>query len=130
MGEHKNINNADAILLASWKLFHYRPLALNFLKEAADAYEEHIITPVFPSATRWTYHGRACKAVYDGYQQLLVALSVALNERREPEAMGLFAVLAEEEFLATLLLLRDIFDAIAPLNLALQKSHESLFVWC
>ena len=40
--------------------------------------------------------------------------------------MGLFAALAEEEFLATLLLLRDIFDAIAPLNLALQKSHESL----
>ena len=40
--------------------------------------------------------------------------------------MGLFAALEEDEFLATLLLLRDIFDAIAPLNLALQKSHELL----
>ena len=81
--------------------------------------------PICLHFTRWTAHGRACKAVYDGYQQLLVALSVALNERREPEAMGLFAALAEE-FLATLLLLRDIFDAIAPLNLALQESNESL----
>ena len=81
---------------------------------------------VCPRVTRWTAHGRACKTVYDGYQQLLVALSVALNERQGPEAMGLFAVLGEEEFLATLLLLGDIFDAITHLNLALQKSHESL----
>ena len=64
--------------------------------------------------------------VYDEYQQLLVALSAASNERWESEAMGLFTALAEEEFLATLLLYRDIFDAIAPLNLALQKSHVSL----
>ena len=82
--------------------------------------------PVCLSVTRWTAHGRACKTVYDSYQQLLVTLSVALNERWEPEAMGLFAALAEEKFLATLLLLSDIFDAITPLNLALQKSHESL----
>ena len=123
---HTNINNRDATLLASWKYFHYCPLALHFLKEAVDAYEEHIITPVCPSITRWTAHERARKAVYDGYQQLLVTLSVALNERWEPEAMGLFAALVKEEFLATLLLLMDISDAIAPLNLALQKIHESL----
>ena len=49
-----------------------------------------------------------------------------MNERWKPEAMGLFAALVKEEFLATLLLLMDISDAIAPLNLALQKSHESL----
>ena len=50
MGEYTNINNADATLLASWKYFQYRPLALNFLKETADDYEEHIITPVCPSS--------------------------------------------------------------------------------
>ena len=60
--------------------------------------------------------------------KLLVTLFVALNERWEPEAMGLFSALAEEEFLATLLLFRNIFDAIAPLNLALRKSHESLYL--
>ena len=43
MGEYKNINNTDTTLLA---------LALNFLKEAANAYEEHVITPVCPSVTR------------------------------------------------------------------------------
>ena len=126
MGAYTNINNRDVTLLPSWKYFNYCPLALHFLKEAVDAYEEHIITPGCPSITRWTAHGRACKAVYDGYQQLLVTLSVALNERWEPEAMGLFAALVKEEFFATLLLLMDISDAIAPLNLALQKSHESL----
>ena len=59
--------------------------------------------------------------------KLLFTLSVALNER-EPEAIGLFAALAEEKFLATLLLFRNIFDAITPLNLALRKSHESLYL--
>ena len=88
--------------------------------------EEHLITSVCPSVTRWKAHGRGCKVLYDGYQQLLVALYVALNERQEPETKDLFSALAEEEFLATLLLLRVIFDAITPLNLALQKSQESL----
>ena len=118
MDEYTNINNVDATLLALWKYFQYRPLALNFLKETADDYEEHIITPICPSVTRWTAHGKSCKAVYDGYQQLLVALSVALNERREPEAIGLLVALAKEEFLATLLLLRDIFDVIPPFKLS------------
>ena len=126
MGDYTNTNNADATLLSLWKYFRYCPLPRNFLKEAADTYEQHVVTPVCPSVTGWTAHGRACKAVYDGYQQLLVTLSDALNEIQELGAMGLFAALAEEEFLVTLLLLRVIFDAIAPLNLALQKSHESL----
>ena len=41
-------------------------------------------------------------AVYDGCQQLLVNLSVAMNERQEPEAMGLFAALVEEIYLMQL----------------------------
>lgn len=40
--------------------------------------------------------------------------------------MNLFAALVEEEFLAALLFLRDIFDIITYLNLVLQKSLESL----
>ena len=125
MGEYTNISSTDATLLALWKYFHYRPLGLNVLKEPAHAYEEHVIIPVFPSATRCRAHGEACKVVYDRYQQLLVALSVALNERREPEAMDRFVALAEEELLTTLLLPRDIIDAIASLNLALGEKLES-----
>ena len=40
--------------------------------------------------------------------------------------MNLFAALVEEEILAALLFLRDIFDIITYLNLVLQKSLESL----
>ena len=96
MGEYINISNTDATLLALWKYSHDCTLALNFLKEAVDAYGEHVIAPVCSSVTRWTTHGRAWKAAYDAYQQLLVALSVALNERREPKAVDLFAALGEE----------------------------------
>ena len=53
MGKYTNINNVDATLLALWKyLFHYHPLALNFLKEAATAYKEHVTTALCPSVTR------------------------------------------------------------------------------
>ena len=117
MGEYTNISSTDATLLALWKYFHYHPLGLNVLKEPAHAYEEHVIIPAFPSATRCRAHGEACKVVYD--------LSVALNERREPEAMDRFVALAEEELLTTLLLPRDIIDAIASLNLALGEKLES-----
>ena len=53
MGKYTNINSADATLLALWKyFFHYHPLALNFLKEAAEAYKEHVTTPLCPKVTR------------------------------------------------------------------------------
>ena len=40
--------------------------------------------------------------------------------------MGLFAALVKEESLATIFLLRYILNGIALLNLAQQKSHDSL----
>ena len=41
--------------------------------------------PVCPSVTRWTANGRTCKAVYDGYEQLFVALSVAMKDRSQKQ---------------------------------------------
>ena len=46
-----DVLSADATLLALWKFFHYCPLAINFLKNAADAYEECHMTPISPSVT-------------------------------------------------------------------------------
>ena len=70
MVEYTNINNAGATVLAFWKYFYYCPLALN-LKESTDGFEQHVIMPVCPSVTRWTAHGGACEAVYDGYQHCI-----------------------------------------------------------
>ena len=39
-----DVFSADATLIALWKLFHYRRLAINFLKNAADLYEECHVT--------------------------------------------------------------------------------------
>ena len=86
-----DVLSADATLLALWKFFHCRPLAINFLlKNAADAYEEYHVTPVSPSLTRWTAHEIACKSLCDGYRQILSALSACVNERKEPNALGIF----------------------------------------
>ena len=43
-----------------------------------------------------------------------------------PEALGLFPEIEDEEFTATILMLSDVFDAVRPLNLVLQKGDGSL----
>ena len=49
-----------------------------------------------------------------------------MNARKEPEALGLFSEIKDEEFTATILMLCEVFDAVHPLNLVLQKGDGSL----
>ena len=119
LNEFPSVADADATLLALWKFFHFRPSA--FLENTSEIYGEPTIAPVCPSITRWTTHDRACKNLYNGYKLFLSALIVCLNERKEPEAPGLFTEIKDEEFTASILMLCDVFDAVHPLNLVLQK---------
>ena len=48
------------------------------------------------------------------------------KERKEPEALGIFMAITSENFIASLLILRDIFKATAPLNLVLQTDNKQL----
>ena len=114
------------MLLSLWKYFHYRPLAVNFLQEFAEAYNENQALPVCPSTTRWTSQGRACKALYEGYKAQIGALTMYYNERKEPKALGIFMAITSEILIASLLMQRDVFEAIAPLNLVLQTGNEQL----
>ena len=107
MNHFPDVLSADATL-------HYRPLAIYFLKNAADAYEKCHVTPVSPSATRWTDHDRACTSLCDGYKQILSALSTCVNERKEPDALSIFQEISSKRFLATILMLHDVFAAIQP----------------
>ena len=116
----------DIALFSLWKYFHYRPLAVNFLQEFAEVYNENQALPVCPSTTRWTSHGRACKALYEDYRAQIGALTVCYNERKEPEALGIFIAITSEIFTASILMLRDVFKAIAPPNLVLQTGNEQL----
>ena len=116
----------DVMLLSLWKYFHYRPLAVNFLQEFAKAYNENQALPVCPSTTRWTSQGRACKALYEGYKAQIGALTMYYNERKEPKALGIFMAITSEILIASLLMQRDVFEAIAPLNLVLQTGNKQL----
>ena len=58
--------------------------------------------------------------------KFLIALTVCLNKRKEPEALGLFTEIKDEEFTTSILMLRDIFDAVHPLNLVIQKGDGLL----
>ena len=99
---------------------------MSFMENVAEIYGESLVIPVCPSVTRWTAHDRACKSLYDGYKQFLNALGVCVNERKESETVGIFSEITDCEFIATILTLRDVFDAVQPLNLVLQKGDGSL----
>ena len=114
------------MFLALRKYFHYRHLAVNFLENASEIYGKPSIVYVCPSVTGWTAHDRACKNLYNGYKQFLSALPVRLNERKEPKALGLFTEIKDEEFTATILMLREVTNTVLPLNFVLQKDHGLL----
>ena len=116
----------DTMLLSLWKYFHYRTVAVNFLQEFAEAYDENQVLPVCPSTARWTFHGRACKALYEGYQAQIGAITLCYNKKKEPEALHIFMAITSEIFIASLRMLRDVFKAIAPLNLVLQTGNKQL----
>ena len=84
------------------------------MENVADIYDEMLVTPVCPSVTRWTGHDRACKCLCDGYKQFLHTLGVCVNEHSEPEATGYFAEITDGFFIATILMLRDVFEAVQP----------------
>ena len=58
----------------------------------------------------------------------MLALATCVNERKEPDALGIFVEITSPKFLATILMLCDIFAGVQPLNLTLQKSGESLIL--
>ena len=64
--------------------------------------------------------------MYEGYQAQIGALTMCYNERKEPKALGIFMAITSEIFIASLLMLRDVLEAIAPLNLVLQTGNEQL----
>ena len=47
------------------------------------------------------------------------ALATYVNERKEPDALGIFVEIASPKFLATILMVCDLFAGVQPLNLAL-----------
>ena len=93
------IFSADTTL---WKFFHYQPLAMSFIKNAAEVFQEDSVVPLCPNVTRWTAHDRACKSIYNGYKQYFAALFVCVNERIEPDTMRVFEELSSPQFVSTI----------------------------
>ena len=126
MSEFKSVFSANGALLTLLKLFHFRPITLNFLEKVADIYGKLLVTQVVPSATRWNIHDCTCKSLCKGYKQFLHTFDVCVNEHSEPGVLGIFSEITDRTFIATILMLRDISETVHPLNLILQKGDGSL----
>ena len=108
------------------EIFPLSTLAVIYIKIAAEVFQEDSMVPVCSSVTTWTAHNRACKSICNGYKHYPAALTVYVNKRNEPDAIGTFEQLSSLQYISTILLLRDLFIAVQPLNLALHKSIVNL----
>ena len=72
------------------------------------------------------YNDRACMVVFKNFQAVLQALSTCYNERKEAEALGLFIQAVSLCNISTILMLLEVFSAITPLTLCLQKSQDKI----
>ena len=100
---------------------------MNLLQECSEIYGNiSSVVPVCPSTTRWTAHDRACMVVFKNFQAILQALSTCYNERKEAEALGLFIQAVSPCNISTILMLLEVFSAITPLRLCLQKSQDKI----
>ena len=52
------------------------------------------------------------KSLCDGYEQILSTLSICVNERKEPDALGIVQEISSKRYLATILMLPDVFADI------------------
>ncbi|XP_052245734.1 uncharacterized protein LOC127854716 [Dreissena polymorpha] len=81
--------DADALLLAIWKLFHYSPQRFQVLKAIQEAYGDEKLTLIRAATTRWLSHGNACVRFIDRYEACLDALAAIYDAKKEPEVYGL-----------------------------------------
>ena len=124
---YQNVSNVDIFLRNLWKYFKYRTLAINLLQECSEIYGNiSSVVHVYPSTTCWTAHDRACMVVFKNFQAVLQALSTCYNERKEAEALGLFIQAVSLCNISTILMLLEVFSAITPLTLCLQKSQDKI----
>ena len=70
-------------------------------------------------------HDHACNNLCDGFKQFVSALATCVNERKESDALGIFVEITTPVSCYHLNV-SDIFARVKSLNLALQKSGESL----
>ena len=85
----------------------------NLLEETVEMCHKNNVMLVAPNIHRW-------------YNQFLAALVTFNNNLKEPEALYFMMLLTKSPIIATVLLLLDVLECTAPLNLALQKGGRSL----
>ena len=85
-------------------------------------YDKKQLTQICQSDTRWMAHDHACNNLCDGFKQFVSALATCVNERKESEYLWRL----QPQVSCYHLNVSDIFARVQSLNLALQKSGESL----
>ena len=72
------------------------------------------------SATRWFSHAQDVDAIHRSLSSLLNSLDKEASEKKNPTTIGLLALFKTYEFIATLMLMSDIFPLVNKFSLIFQ----------
>lgn len=121
MKQYPLLVEADSLLLAIWKMFHYSPRKFEVFRNIQALYGENQMTLIRAATTRWLSHGKASIRLIEKYQPVLDTLDALYDERHEPEIFGLRCSLTDKSVIAMILVLCDVLKPVNILSLYLQS---------
>ena len=103
-----------------WKMFYYSPKKFSALKEMQALFNHPQLKMIKPSDTRWLVHDRSVKAIMCSMRPLIDTLEHIHEDTGEPEALGMLRTMKTYNFVATLIMLSDVFLVLTCLSRTLQ----------
>ena len=79
------LSEIDKLLLGLCKTFHYSSRNRHIFSELQQAYDLQPRHLVKAAATRWLWHGQACKRVRERYEQIVLALDEIISKNWNSE---------------------------------------------
>ena len=120
---HKEFETFDGLLLNLYLLLKNSTVKSSIFEEVQQSYEQTSLKLIKAAVTRWLSHGKAAQRVLDRYSQLLEALNIIYQRKKEPAVQGLIQQLTNPNDVASLCILADILESTNSLQTFLQNAH-------
>ena len=91
--------------------------------EVQKSYDLTSLKLIKAAVTRWLSHGKAAQRVLDRFPQLVEALNIIYERKKEPAVQGIIQQLVTPDTIASMCILADILESTNSLQVFLQHAH-------
>ena len=121
--KHQALFDADAVIMAVWKLMKYSTVKASVFGAAQEAMGQNKLKLLKAAPTRWLSHGEASKRLVSRFEPLVNALDSILNSKNNAEVQGIKENLLEPNTILFLLLLSDVLTHVNRFSKYLQTRN-------